>query len=388
MDSIEKLLGQDVLAADLVKALSIPSSRVLLRGLSGSGKSKIANMVAITLARSGEVVRMYGDAAQAGTRYLAAHRALAGRRLSKHRREAFLASLTVPFRMLPEVGGAAGELAKVAISAVASAKPEFLSAEQQDILSGLQGLGGSGPVTLIVDDVQWLDPETAGLVLALSREETRSAYPFAARLSILFVDNSGAPPMLPEATLRQMLPALVRECRPFPRISFEAVLRAFGLTRSLDANLLDELYAVTGGHLEIAKQLVRLDAGKDLASLLVQGDTTSLMSCLLEDRLKGLDGAAALLRLLRLAACAGSAFSQEEVRCAFMDAPAFEGSLPGRVARARRRDCPFRARGNPGGRGAALDARRRRAAREPGGLPEEVEARGLRRPSPPPPPCR
>ena len=102
------------------------------------------------------------------------------------------------------------------------------------------------------------------------------------------------------------------------------MLRAFGLERPLDANLLDELHAVAGGHLEIAKQLVRLDAGKDLASLLVQGDTTSLMSCLLENRLKGLDGAAALLRLLRLAACAGLAVSQEEVKCAFMDPPAFE----------------------------------------------------------------
>ena len=256
---------------------------------------------------------------------MANYRALAGRRLPKHRREAFLASLTVPFRMLPQVGGAAGELARVAISAVASPKPEFLSAEQQDILSGFQALGGSGPVTLIVDDVQRLDPETAGLLLALSREETRSGYSFAARLSILFVDNSGATPMLPEATLRQLLPAFVRECRPFPPQSkFEAVLRAFGLERPLDANLLDELHAVAGGHLEIAKQLVRLDAGKDLASLLVQGDTTSLMSCLLENRLKGLDGAAALLRLLRLAACAGLAVSQEEVKCAFMDPPAFE----------------------------------------------------------------
>ena len=256
---------------------------------------------------------------------MANYRALAGRRLPKHRREAFLASLTVPFRMLPQVGGAAGELARVAISAVASPKPEFLSAEQQDILSGFQALGGSGPVTLIVDDVQRLDPETAGLLLALSREETRSGYSFAARLSILFVDNSGATPMLPEATLRQLLPAFVRECRPFP--SSKQVRSGVASVRAGEAARREPARRAPcrgGRPSRIAKQLVRLDAGKDLASLLVQGDTTSLMSCLLENRLKGLDGAAALLRLLRLAACAGLAVSQEEVKCAFMDPPAFE----------------------------------------------------------------
>ena len=327
MDSLDKLLGQSNTAQNLVRKLSRPGARILLAGPSGSGKTHVADLVAARLAETRNVIRLSGSAAAAGTRFLAAHRALTGKRFSKPVREAAKTGWTIPLRMIPLFGGAAGELAKVAVNTLGAGKPDFLTAEQQDILAGLQKLGATKPTTLVVDDLQWLDGDTAALLLSLSREEVRAAYSFADGLSILFIETTDVAPQLADALLRQIRPAEVVQCRSVPREKFESVLRAFGLTRQVDGDLLDGLHAVSGGHLEMAKQIVRVDTGSDLASMLLRGDAGSLMSELLDSRLKGLDGAGALWRLLRLAACAGSAFAEEEVRCAFMDPEAFEVAL-------------------------------------------------------------
>ncbi len=239
--------------------------------------------------------------------------------------------VTAPLRIIPLVGGAAADLAKVAVAGMGGVPPEFLSAEQQDLLQGLQNLSAGRPLFLIVDDVGWLDPDTADLLLSLDRPEVQRAYSFAQSASLLFVENLDADPTLDSKRLRSLrVPDPVNIVRA-PRSAFPKVLEAFGLKRTLGRKLLDALYAVSHGHLEVAKQIVRIDAETDLQSLARTSDVTALMSELLSARIAGTDDENSLLRLISIAACAGSAFLETELRCAFMDedkfAPAFEAAV-------------------------------------------------------------
>jgi energy-coupling factor transporter ATP-binding protein EcfA2 len=327
MEALKDLLGQPALAAELVKLLTVPNARVWLRGPSGSGKTTVTNLTTELLKPMGNVIRLSGDPGHVGTKFLAVHHALAGSRLRKPVREAMQAGITAPLKIIPFVGGAAADLARIAAASLGRAKPEFLTAEQQDILQGLQNLAARRRIFIIVDDVGWLDSDTAHLILWLSRPDIRKAFPFADGTSILFVETTDIPPIIPTILLDKLRPADVVDCKPVGRADFGRVLRTFGFARKLPETLLDEIYVISRGHLEIAKQIVKLDQGKDLASLLAAGDATSLMSELLSSRLKGIRGADALCRLLSIAAHAGSTFSEAEVRCAFMDPEAFPAAL-------------------------------------------------------------
>lgn len=327
MDALAELLGQPDAAADLVRQMSERSARIWLRGASGSGKTTIAKAAAGELERKGRVLWIAGDAGHAGTKFFAAHRALAGTRLRKPVRDALQAGVTAPLKAIPFVGGAAADLAKIATASMGDAKPEFLSAEQQDILQGLQNYASRQRLFIIVDDVGWLDVDTAHLLRWISRPEIAKAFPFAADASILFVETSDVSAFLPKDVLSTLRPSVVVDQTSVSDRQFGDVLRALGLQRDLDPALEAELFAISRGHLEIAQQIVKLDQGTDLASLLASGDAGELMSELLSSRLQKLDGNQAVRHLLSLAACVGTAFTESEVRCAFLDGDLFGAAL-------------------------------------------------------------
>lgn len=331
MHDLTDLLDQPVTADALIQRLSEPGSRVWFQGPSGSGKSTIVSAVAELLEHIGVVVRIAGDAGHSGTRFLTLHRALAKTRPRKAVREAMKTGVTAPLRIIPLVGGAAADLAKVAVAGMGAVHPEFLSAEQQDLLQGLQNLSPGRPLFVIVDDVGWLDADTAELLLSLARPEVRRAYSFAQSASILFVENLDADPTLDSRLLRKLrAPDPVGISRA-PRAIFPKLLEAFGLKRALSRKLLDALYAVSHGHLEVAKQIVRIDAESDLQNLARTSDVTALMAELLSTRIADADDESSLFRLLSIAGCAGSVFLEAELRCAFMDeakfAHAFEAAV-------------------------------------------------------------
>lgn len=327
MGDLSELLGQGRLADDVAGRLLAEGARIWLQGPPGSGKSTVAGMVAERLRRDGRVVRLQGDASQVGTRFLAAHRALAGTRLSKSMRDALPGAILAPIRLVPYAGSSLAEWARVAMFTSTRLRPDFLGADQIDVLDGLQKLSGVERAFLVVDDVQWLDAETLQLLATLTRTEVRKAFPFADGLSILFVENVDAASTANADALSALRSSDVVRCAPVARRDFEGVLTSFGLDRALDGRMVDDLYAISKGHLEIAKQIVKLDKGADLATLLANGDATSLMAELLDKRLGASRGATALLRLLSVAACAGSTFSEAELRCAYVDPDAFPTAL-------------------------------------------------------------
>ncbi len=327
MDGLGELLKQPSLAADLAGRMTAPDHRVLLRGPSGSGKTTVADLTASLLEPKGVVIRISGDATNASTRYLAMNRAIARFRMSKAARETAQSIFVAPMRAIPYVGGVVSELARIAITARATRGPDFLNTEQRDLLNGLNGVAELNRVFLIVDDLGWLDSDTAQLLLTLAHPEVQEGYPFVNQLSALFIETSDVTPSLPAPLLDQLRPADVVNCPPIERPQFGQVLALLGLRRRLDPELADGLYAISRGHLQIAKQIVKLDQGEDLSSLLARGDATSLMSNLLDLRLRRLNGGETFPLFLSVAACIGSVFSEAEVRCALMDPASFTALL-------------------------------------------------------------
>lgn len=327
MKPLTEVLGQPAIVADLLTKLAEPGARVWLQGGGGSGKTTIADFVIAEVQKSRPVLRLAGDAANRGTKFLALHRALAGTRRPKSVRDAIKASVTSPLRAIPFVGGTAAEFAKIAVAAQSDVHPEFLTAEQQDLLAGMQRVAGNQPLLLVVDDIGWLDNDTAQLIANLRLPEVQTAYAFASRVTALFIENLDEKPTL-ETSLFEGLrsPDLVRISQVSSE-DFLHALHALGLSSPIEPKVLAALHHLARGHLEFAKQIVQSINRNEFDKDLQQDDFVSLMSSLLSRRFSRGEREANLGRLLNIASCIGTSFSEAEARCAFRDEPAFKSAL-------------------------------------------------------------
>lgn len=327
MKPLTEVLGQPAIVADLLKKLAEPGARVWLQGASGSGKTTIADFIIAEVQKSRPVLRLAGDAANRGTKFLALHRALAGTRRPKSVRDAIKASVTSPLRAIPFVGGTAAEFAKIAVAAQSDVHPEFLTSEQQDLLAGMQRVAGNQPLLLVVDDIGWLDNDTAQLIANLRLAEVQTAYAFASRVTVLFVENLDEKPTLETSLLERLgSPDLVR-ISPVSREDFLHALQALGLSTPIEPKVLATLHQLAGGHLEFAKQIVQSINRNEFDKALEENDFVSLMSSLLSRRFSRGEREANIGRLLNIASCIGTSFLEAEARCAFRDEAAFKSAL-------------------------------------------------------------
>jgi hypothetical protein len=221
----------------------------------------------------------------------------------------------------------AADLAKIAVAAQTDVHPEFLTSEQQDILSGLQRIASGRQLIFIADDVGWLDQDTAQLILNFCLPEIQTAYSFSKTASILFVENTDANSTLDVSLLEKLrTPNRILVPRA-SRDEFSNILEAFGLTASFDRELLNAVHNVANGHLEIAKQIAHTLRSGDPKPTVDDADIVGLMVEMLARRLANSTDGASVERLLSIASCIGSAFSEEEVRCAFKNEKAFSEAL-------------------------------------------------------------
>ncbi|MGM3159460.1 ATP-binding protein [Dickeya undicola] len=334
MSDLSTLLGQKAIIAEIVSKLSCSGSRVCLQGVSGSGKTTIAKQVIAKMEDTYPVVLVSGDSGHQGTKYLALHRSLNKTRRSKEERDATKAAITAPLRAIPVIGATCAELAKIAVAALADPCPEFLTAEQQDLLQGLQGVSDNnlldaneGHLIIIIDNLGWLDLDTAQLILNFNLPEIQAAYPFSKKASILCTESLDACSILNEKTLSKM-----RAVEPIviPRISrsiFPLVLNYFGLSHKIESDILDSVYSIVDNHLELIKQIVIMLNSTESTQVLKEIDSISLMSRILLERWSKNQYAEQLERLMCIAACVGSAFSKDEIRCAYKDESTFSQAL-------------------------------------------------------------
>lgn len=323
MGDLTNLLGHSSIVADLVVRLARPNSRAWIKGPSGSGRSTIGEQVMATIGQSRPTIFISGNEGHGGTRYLALRKALKERRVAKVLRDALKSGALASLHAIPLVGPSVAELVKIAVAAQGSTLPDFLTSEQQDLLQGLQGVAAGFPLLIVIDNIEWLDAETAQLVLNFQLPEIQAAYSFTNSASILFIENTDSEATLDEDLLQRLQPSDPIHIARVTREIFPLVLKEFGLQSPISAENVSAIYGITQGHLEIAKQIAKtFDCDKDTGEL-GKENINSIMRTILSKRIAGSKCADDVKRLLCLAACVGTAFSEAEIRCAYRDNQTF-----------------------------------------------------------------
>jgi hypothetical protein len=334
MDGLLDVLGRVSLADELVQKLARRQS-CWLCGASGTGKTELSRYVASTWSQThGDAYWIIGDKDQAGTAYLAAHRALSATRPRRAARDADKDLPVAALRGIPWVGGPISALAKVFIARMEVSGPDFLAGEMQDLLSGFQRICLSEKILFVVDNVHWLDIGTAELLVRMASPEVLASYPFTSRTSFLFIETTDQEPI--PAILASVLALKLRTATTFAlsfptRAQFPAVLESLGLSLPPQPDVVGRLYGLTRGHLKLAKEIVRLlqEDGPNLALGQEQAATPAEMAQrLLDLRLKGLAPTAPQIqKLLGIASCIGQSFSRRELECAFANPSDFAFAL-------------------------------------------------------------
>lgn len=334
MSSLLEVLGRSTIANELEREL-LDRKSCWLSGPSGSGKTELSRHIASVWSRDrGDAYWIVGDKDQVGTTYLAANRALAASRPRRTAREADKDLPVAVLRGLPWVGGPISALAKSFIARAEFSGPDFLSAELQDLLAGFQRVCIGERLLFIVDNAHWLDVGTSDLLVRMVSPEVLENYPFAARVSYLFIETTDQEPV---AAVLANLASLktrttVRIALPFPtRAQFPAVLRELGLAHLPTTEICDRLYGLTRGHLKLAKEIVRLleEDGPSAALAKEYAVTPAQMAeHILGLRLVGLaPSAPQIQKLLGIASCIGQSFSRRELECAYANSADFTLAL-------------------------------------------------------------
>jgi hypothetical protein len=334
MVSLLEVLGRTAIADELERRL-LDRQSCWLSGPSGSGKTELSRHIASLWSRDGgEPYWIVGDKDQAGTIYLAAHRTLAASRPRRSAREADRDLPVAVLRSLPWVGGPISALARTFIARAEFSGPDFLTSELQDVLSGFQRVCFGEKLLFIVDNAHWLDVGTADLFVRLTSPEVLENYPFARRVSCLFIETTDQEPVAAiSANLASLKTRAAKPIAlPFPtRAQFPAVLKSLGLARVPPPEICDRLYGLTRGHLKLAKEIVRrleedgpsAELGKEQAAT-----PTEMAERLLGLRLEGLSPAAPQIqKLLGIASCIGQSFSRRELECAYANPTDFSSAL-------------------------------------------------------------
>jgi len=157
----------------------------------------------------------------------------------------------------------------------------------------------------------------------MTDEMVRSTYQVAAKLSFVLVETASGQERVIRSDLERLKSraeqvfALKRPTKP----QYADILTALGLRYRLDTETLDQFYSLTGGHLKLSREVVKiLNTTGANPDTLGEGiyDAPTMAARLLRLRMASIDpDASALERLLSIAAHAGKEFSRREIECAF-----------------------------------------------------------------------
>jgi hypothetical protein len=319
---IESLLGQEDIIEGVVRQIDGTRSKWhLLEGPAGCGKSWVLGQVqARWVALGFPLLRLNGDRIQENRAYFPFLGAIARNPTTLPLRRLTKKSISEAGTMIPVVGSVATLIVDALLSSrerKQTSRALFLNELEHEILFHLQEIAKAKPLLLLADDLQYWDSSSINLIESLADNELLTAYPFLRELRFLGSVTSNF--QLGSRTFSRELPFRYWRLDYFPPDHFAEVLEAFGAGGMLTIDDLKAIYSICGGHLEIIKRLAEyLAAGKrGIPALNIRGvGLEELLSSLMEDRFGsfGIDGEQ-LVRLLEIAAIAGTRFSQEEIQC-------------------------------------------------------------------------
>ena len=325
MPSVWGELGYDEVVSDVAESLDRSSDVVVIQGPPGVGKSWLAKGVGSLWETAGGCTAVAeGDVLRSDVSLYPLGFALAG--LGSVWRSA-----SVPITNVARAGESligSGGLLTGTVTSIASIRPSrvrapvlFLGDIEQQILFDLERLARRRPLLIVADNLHWWDNASLELLGRLRTEAMQAAFPFLTGLRVVAVQTVEpfqhvASPLAHAAFLA---PATTRwlELQRVPQARFASVLEGLGAPVDLAVEHADAIFALTGGHLALARRCaVRLAEGE---VELFTGDTDigEFVDRLLNERLRTLgELGAAAVELLQIAAVLGLRFRRDEVICA------------------------------------------------------------------------
>ncbi|PFG15501.1 hypothetical protein ATK74_3048 [Propionicimonas paludicola] len=205
----------------------------------------------------------------------------------------------------------------------------FSDAEQH-ALAVLERASRKRPLLLIADNLHWWDAGSLKFLSSLLDEELRESYPFLTQLRVIAVETlakyQGV--VYPRAHDDALAARWVRrrELGEIVPSQFREVLTAFGAPAGTPSETVEDIYALTGGHLQLAQRAAEY-LSRYGPSQLTTMSITAFRRELFGERVRALGNVGNELHsLLQIAATIGLTFRQAEVVCAY----------PGEDAEARR----------------------------------------------------
>ena len=322
--ALEMLLGQDEVASGIVEKLHGGTHRLArLTGTSGAGKSHTALLAGTTWRDAGgRVLVATGDEAKSNSK-LFPLLSLEGTTSPRWPTLATQGSRSVlsAAEAVAGTGGIGTSVFDLLASAISSTDAElrYLSPAERQIVDDIQRAARSRRLLLIADSAHHWDADSLGLVSDLLSQRLRSTVSSLENLSVLLVDTARDQDVAAPTEFERLAAASRAaewEMELVGREKFGPVLEHLGLQVGLEEDTLAELHDITGGHLELAKQLVAdLNTGPRTGRGTLPEYPRDITT-LLEARLRSLGSSGAELEeMLTRAAVIGATFALEEIEC-------------------------------------------------------------------------
>lgn len=314
--SAAQVLGHDRLADEIhIDLIEGRARRLLLAGPSGCGKSWIAERVAQKCEETGfHAIRLTGDKG----RHASPYHPLQALRFSTKTKEFISRTYRVVREALTDFQPGV-KTVRAALDEAFAAGNRLFGIPRASVgdhvveafVDSVRRLSGEEPVLIVLDDIQYFDPDSCLLVDKLLQQFSGNE-PDSRQLKLIATRNTDQP-------VRQEVGDLLRGFfheRQVPlcaRNAFEDLLTAFGVTRNLNRHNLDLLFDCCGGHLEVVRAVAEdLENGSALGGRTTDELFRTAMTRRLDSALSG-DGQ--LLSLLAVVAVAGTQIRREEVAC-------------------------------------------------------------------------
>lgn len=324
MSALWEYLGYDSVAEQISAALQRGSRLVLLEGHPGVGKSWLARGVAAAWETAGGASAVAeGDELRCQVSLLPFNTSTGslGSALQELGRRASGVA-----KAAEALAGTAGLLTALVEGVVRLrrhrrlSKLPFIGDEEQQILFDLQKLSGGQPLLLVADNLHWWDSDSLLLLQSLLSAEMQAALPFLDSLRVLGVRTAEDSQRVlhPEAYERSV-GRLVDNRFALPRIrkqQFRRVLEILGAPSPVSPEVVDQVFALSGGHLALASRAAveMAEHGPDALHRNIGDD--DFVTRIFTERIHALgDSSHEILELLSVASVIGLSFRRDELVC-------------------------------------------------------------------------
>jgi len=297
-------------------------ARVVISGASGSGKTWAARAVAQKLEKESGWKVVFCPCTEWGASqpYKPLDAGLARIRRTtltqRGKRFAVEAVKDLPF---------VGNTTSAALNELIDAKRErrfdietLLPDRAKELIFQLEALAVGKPLLVVVDDLQWIDRETSGLLRDLGDSSLRNAFGFLDNLRILATfatDRATQSPQEAALSIAISRPTVIA-LSTCSLEDYKRALDGFGLKALLDNDRVGALWMITGGHLRIAQHIVEFLNSDGRLTTTADSQAADVLRIALDQKLRAMGPAGAeLRRVLEKAAIIGADFTVDELAC-------------------------------------------------------------------------